>query len=68
MGKVGKGVPCSVKGCDAPAVKSVSYDEVSRAGLPLKGSRRAYLCRVHWKEFKKLTKKERMLKRWIQGV
>ena len=67
MGKVSKGVPCSVEGCEAPAVKSVSHEEVSRAGISLRGPGRAYLCREHWKQFKRLTKRERLLRRWARG-
>ncbi|KPV62704.1 MAG: hypothetical protein AOA66_1236 [Candidatus Bathyarchaeota archaeon BA2] len=64
MGRVAKGVKCSVVGCDKEAVRSLSADKVSAAGLKVGTSRRAYLCRDHYKEFKKETKKEKMLEKW----
>ena len=67
MGRVEKGVKCSVAGCRADAVRSIAFKRVSEAGLRLSGeSRRAYLCEAHYREFKKarrsLDKVERM--RW----
>lgn len=68
MGKVSKGIVCSVEGCKAAAVKSVSHEEALKAGFSFKGPGRAYLCREHWKQLKKLTKKERLVRRWAYGV
>lgn len=54
MGRVDKGVKCSVSGCQAEAVRSIAFKRASEAGLSLGGeARRAYLCEVHYKEFKK---------------
>jgi hypothetical protein len=54
LGRVDKGVKCSVSGCQADAVRSVAFKRASEAGLRLGGeSRRAYLCEAHYKEFKK---------------
>lgn len=64
MGRVAKGVKCSVIECDKEAVRSLSAEKVSAAGLKVGTSRRAYLCRDHYKEFKKETKKEKMLEKW----
>ena len=66
MGKVAKGVKCGVIGCDKLAVRSLSNERVSNAGLKVDGARRgrAYLCKDHYKEFKKETKKEKMLEQW----
>ncbi len=66
MGKVAKGVKCSVIGCDKPAVRSLSNERVSNAGLKVGEARRgrAYLCKDHYKEFKKETKKEKKLEHW----
>jgi len=67
MGKVKKGMECSVKGCSEPAVRSVSYADYSAAGLggsaePTAG--RVYLCEKHYKEYKKAAKKLRKLQKW----
>lgn len=64
MGRVAKGVKCSVVGCDKEAVRSLSTEKVSSAGLRVGEARRAYLCKEHYKEFKKETKKEKMLEKW----
>ncbi|KYH41353.1 MAG: hypothetical protein AYL33_004510 [Candidatus Bathyarchaeota archaeon B63] len=64
MGKVSKGTLCSVDGCGREAVRSLSAASVEKAGLKIKGARRAYLCRQHYKEYKKATKKEKTLERW----
>ena len=64
MGKISKGQKCSVIGCDAPAVRSLPADAVLKAGLNVEGGRRAYLCREHYKEYKKRTRKERRLEKW----
>jgi len=70
LGKVGKGVKCSVVGCGREAARSLSAEKVRMAGLSLSGSeRRAYLCEGHYKEFKKRTKKERKIEQWrFRGV
>ena len=64
MGRVAKGMKCSVVGCDKEAVRSLSNEKVSAAGLKVGTARRAYLCKDHYKEFKKGTKKEKMLEKW----
>jgi hypothetical protein len=61
MGRIDKGVKCSVSGCGKEAVRSLSSDKVKRAGLNVSGERRAYLCKEHYKEFKKKTKKDKQL-------
>ena len=63
MGKVKRGVGCSVKGCSKPAVRSVSVERAKAAGLDVEG-RRAYLCEEHYKEFKRRRKKERLVEKW----
>ena len=70
MGKVGKGVKCSVSGCGKEAARSISAEKVRMAGLSLgSGERRAYLCENHYKEYKKRTKKERKIEQWrYKGV
>jgi len=64
LGRVAKGVKCSVVGCDKEAVRSLSKEKVGAAGLKVREGRRSYLCRDHYKEFKKETKKEKMLEKW----
>jgi len=69
MGRISKGIKCSVEGCDLSAVKSVAIARILELNLNFKvsGSRgRAYLCREHYKEFKKADKKLKRLekKRW----
>jgi hypothetical protein len=64
LGRIGKGVKCSVVGCDKEAVRSLSREKVSAAGLKVEGTRRSYLCKDHYKEYKKETKKDKMLEKW----
>ena len=65
LGRVAKGVKCSVKGCDKEAVRSLPRDKVSSAGLKIdEGTRRSYLCRDHYKEYKKGSKKDKLLEQW----
>lgn len=65
MGRVDKGVKCSVSGCGGEAIRSLSTEKVKSAGLDVGSSgRRAYLCKKHYKEYKKKTKKEKMFEKW----
>ncbi len=67
MGKIKKGVLCSVRGCDNKAVKAISYNVFSTADVSLdlkEKSRRIYLCREHYKIFKKGSKKQRIYEKW----
>ncbi len=61
MGRVSKGVICSVEGCEEQAVRSVSREKIeeSKVGFKLKNpdARRVYLCKKHYKEFKKAYRK-----------
>jgi hypothetical protein len=68
LGRVDKGVKCSVNGCKNDAVRSLPTDKVKGAGLKVGESRRAFLCKEHYKEFKKGTKKDRVLEKWRHGV
>jgi hypothetical protein len=45
-------------------VRSVSPDAVALAKMNIGGARRAYLCRAHYKEMKKRSKKDRQIERW----
>jgi ribosomal protein L13E len=64
LGRVSKGVKCSVVGCDKEAIRSLSNQEVSSAGLKVGTARRVYLCKDHYKEYKSKTRMERKLKKW----
>ena len=68
MGRVAKGVKCSVTGCGNDAIRSLSTDKVKAAGLKVGEIRRAYLCREHYKEFKRHTKEDRKLEQWRHGA
>jgi len=59
---------CSVIDCDREAVRSLALDRVEEAGLKVESLRRAYLCKKHYKEFKKKTKRERRIQRWRWGI
>ncbi|UCC33838.1 MAG: hypothetical protein JSW53_02210 [Candidatus Bathyarchaeota archaeon] len=64
MGRIAKGVKCSVSGCDKEAARSLPNPRVSAAGLKVGTGRRAFLCKDHYKEYKKKTKTERKLEKW----
>jgi hypothetical protein len=55
---------CSISGCGKDAVRSLSTEKVSAAGLKVSGTRKSYLCKDHYKEYKKKSKKEKMLEQW----
>jgi|GEM_PF-437604 hypothetical protein len=63
MGKVSKGVKCSVAGCSEKAIKSISTQRIP-SNMKIEGSgRRAYLCEAHWKLLKKLTREQQKIER-----
>lgn len=64
MGKIGKGTKCSVKGCIENAVRSIDIGKVKQAGLDAEGTKRAYLCKLHYKDYKKGNKKSAQIERW----
>lgn len=69
MGRIDKGVKCSVAGCGGEAIRSLARDKVASAGLNVGSSeRRAYLCKEHYKEYKKRTKKEKQIEKWRHNV
>ena len=63
MGKIEKGVGCSVSGCTEKAIRSVSVARAERANLKVGDSRRVYLCEAHYREFKKRSRKDQRLER-----
>lgn len=64
MGRIAKGVKCSVSGCGKDAVRSLPGGKVAETELKIGSVRRAYLCKDHYKEYKKATKKDKMLEKW----
>jgi len=64
MGKVEKGVACSVTECKNPSERSIGRDQLAGSGLVAPGDgRRVYLCHDHYKTWKKATKKDRDMQR-----
>jgi hypothetical protein len=60
LGKIEKGIVCSVTGCGQPGVRSISRGQMAGSGLSAGGEgRRVYLCHEHYKAWKKSTKKDR---------
>src|SRR5215831_3732000 len=60
MGRVDKGVNCSVQGCDESAQRSMSGSKARMASdLVVDSTKRVYLCKTHYKEWKKSTKEDR---------
>ncbi len=65
MGRIGKGVSCSMPSCNKEAVRSVSTGKARSAGLNFNSiEKRIYLCKEHYKEFKKKTKKDKTIEKW----
>ena len=69
MGRIDKGVKCSLSGCSREAVRSLSTGKAKSAGLTVGGSeKRVYVCKEHYKEFKKKTKKDKTIDKWRYGT
>ena len=55
---------CDVSGCNNESTRSVSAKKVGGSGLKVdKQAGHVHLCKDHYKEFKKATKKDRELDR-----
>ncbi len=68
MGRIEKGVKCSVSGCSREAARSITADKVKAAGLSVSSEeKRAFICKEHYKEFKKKSKKDKTLDRMRWG-
>jgi hypothetical protein len=65
LGRIEKGEKCSV--CGNIAIRSISAEKVKAAGMKAGNDKRAYLCKEHYKEFKKKTKKDKILDKWRYG-
>ncbi len=69
MGRIDKGVKCDVSGCGTEAIRSINTEKAKAAGLNVGGSeKRVYLCREHYKVFKKKTKKDKTVDKWRYGA
>ncbi len=69
MGRIDKGVTCSVSGCSKEAARSISTEKAQSAGLKVgSGQKRVFLCKEHYKEFKKKTKRDKTLEKWRYGA
>ena len=68
LGRIEKGEKCNVSGCNNEAIRSITADKVKAAGLNVgNAEKRAYICKEHYKEFKKKTKKDKTLDKWRFG-
>lgn len=68
MGRIEKGETCSVSGCKNEAARSITADKCKAAGLNVNTTeKRAFICKEHYKEFKKKTKKDKTLDKWRYG-
>ncbi len=67
MGKITSGIKCSVSGCNEKAIRSISSENAKSAGLDVAPDKRAYICKVHYKELKKKTKKDKIVEKWRWG-
>jgi hypothetical protein len=58
---------CSVAGCSEESIKTVGKDKVIKIFNLKEGEKRAHLCKEHYKQYKKKTKKEREIDRigWV---
>ena len=65
LGRIEKGEKCTV--CGKEAIRSLPVDKVKAAGLNGGNEKRAYLCKDHYKDYKKKTKKDKQLDKWRFG-
>lgn len=60
MGKISKGIDCSIDSCDTLAKRSVSRKNLGSSDFSISSnSNRVYLCSEHYKSWKKSTKETR---------
>ncbi len=67
MGRIDKGEKCNISGCGKEAERSISAEKVRAAGLKVGDEKHAYLCKEHYKEYKKKSKKDKQIDRWRFG-
>lgn len=55
---------CDIEGCSQPAKRSISFRNLAGTSLKAKASsHRVNLCKDHYRQFKKETKREREIER-----
>ncbi len=61
----GKKEKCDIEGCSSEGERSIAGKKVEKAGLTLSSDpdKNAHLCREHYREFKKRSKKDRTIER-----
>lgn len=59
-----KSAKCSVEGCGKEAIRSLSAEKVRASGLKVGEGRRAYLCKDHYKEYKRAIRKDKFIEKW----
>ncbi|MEM2123122.1 MAG: hypothetical protein QXE79_05760 [Candidatus Bathyarchaeia archaeon] len=64
MGKVARGVKCGIAGCEREAIRSIASGKLDMFEVEPTRSGRVYLCAYHYKEYKKKTRKERIIEKW----
>ncbi len=64
--RIVKNIECSVEKCKNNYERSISLKLVSESGLKLKSDKgkKAYLCKEHYKEYKKKSKDDRQVQKW----
>jgi len=68
LGRIEKGEKCSVSGCGREAARSLSVDKVKAAGINVStAEKRVFICKEHYKDYKKKTKKDKTLDKWRYG-
>jgi hypothetical protein len=67
LGRIKKGTKCNVEWCNNQAVRSINTAKAKKAGLKVNGTR-AYLCKEHYKHYKKGSKKDRQIEKWRHGA
>ena len=62
MGIIAKGITCDVDGCQNAGVRSLNMNKIDKSNLTVKSTKKQIaLCKMHYKEWKKNTKKTRLL-------
>ena len=64
MGKIEKGIKCSIVTCEKTAIRSLPASKIDLLGVKVKCEKRAYLCEAHYKDFKKKSKDNRQIEKW----
>ncbi len=67
LGRIDKGVKCTVTGCSKEAERSIPLDKAKAVLNVSSSEKRAYLCKEHYKEYKKKSKKDKTLEKWRYG-